>query len=96
MNFFSQPKPRRFHHEPVYYDEHRDRVRKIQEQAQKEIGAQSSNGYNPDDIRGSFTSHVREQRRKRAKGFLGLTAANSGAIFIIILILLLVWVYLSR
>ena len=37
MSFFKQPKPRRFHHEPIYYDEHHDRVNRIEERARKEL-----------------------------------------------------------
>lgn len=96
MSFFRQPKPRRFHHEPIYYDEHRDRVREIEKRAKKELGMDEQKKFNPEDLRGVFTSEVRQRRSKSRNTFFGLAQANTGAIVVIILILLLVWFYLSR
>lgn len=105
MSFFKQPKPRRFHHETIYYDEHRDRVRQIEERARRELGMdagtekqanESGERLNPYGIRGTFTKGVRQKRASRGIGFMRILSLNTGAILIIILILLLVWVYLSR
>lgn len=96
MSFFRQPKPRRFTHEPIYYDEHRDRVRQIEEKARKELQSEHDKSFNPDDIRGAFSGHVRERRQRRGKLWQGSMLANTGALIVIILVLLLVWIYLSR
>lgn len=96
MSFFRQPKPRRFHHEPIYYDEHRDRVKQIEQNARKELGMQPQKGFNPDDIRGAFSENVRKRRKQGRAWQLGLLKSNTGAIIVIILVLLLVWLYLSR
>lgn len=34
---FQTRKPRRFHHEPIYYSEREDRLRKLEEQARKQL-----------------------------------------------------------
>lgn len=36
MIFFHQPKPRRFHHEFIYYDERKERLKKMKEYVQAE------------------------------------------------------------
>lgn len=104
MSFFRQPKPRRFHHEPIYYDEHRDRVNRIMEKARRELREESGRERSPEemrdtferDIRGAFTGDVRQKRTKRHAGRFGFLTANTGAVIVIILVLLLVWLYLQH
>lgn len=96
MSFFRQPKPRRFTHEPIYYDEHRDRVRKIEERARKELKEKDDKGYSTDDIHGAFTGHIHQRRERRNSIWRGATMANTAALIVIILVLLIVWYYLSR
>lgn len=105
MSFFKQPKPRRFHHVTMFYDEHTDRVRDIEQRARKELGMEkaydkkTANGRMTEDpygIRGTFSESLNSKKSRRGNlGFVNLST-NSGAIFIILLILLLVWLYLSR
>lgn len=97
MSFFRQPKPRRFHHEPIYYDEHRDRVSKIEQQAKKELGL-TGKDEKPvtDDIRGAFSEGVHRRRQRARRGLLSSFSANTGTILVIILVLILVWIYLSK
>ena len=64
MSFFSQPKPRRFHHEPIYYDEHTDRVKNIERRARKELGLDSTPESRRESLRGVFTNDVREKRQR--------------------------------
>lgn len=96
MSFFKQPKPRRFTHEPIYYDEHRDRVRQIEQRARKELEKESDTKFNPDDIRGVFSEQIHHRQQQRNKLWRGSMIANTGALIVIIVILLLVWIYLSR
>ena len=42
MSFFHQPKPRRFHHQYIYYDERREKLKKLEECAYSELGAENS------------------------------------------------------
>ena len=37
MSFFHQPKPRRFHHEYIYYDERRENLKKLEQNASREL-----------------------------------------------------------
>lgn len=96
MSFFKQSKPRRFHHEPIYYDEHHDRVNRIEERARKELGLEKDKKFNPEDIRGAFTGNVKRKLDHKRTGLFSVLSSNTGAILVIILVLLLVWIYLSR
>lgn len=105
MSFFLQPKPRHFHHETMFYDEHSDRVRQIEQRARRELGMDKANTdrtrnggepFNPYGIRGTFTESVKRKKARQGTGLLRTFSTNSGAIIVIILILLLVWLYLSR
>ncbi len=37
MSFFHQPKPRRFHHEYIYYDERRENLKKLEQNASRKL-----------------------------------------------------------
>lgn len=95
MSFFKQPKPRKFHHEPIYYDEHRDRVRQIEEKARRELGIEPKEHFSAENIRGAFSNSSRRLTgNRRGLGRMAVLA-NSSALVVIIIILLLVWIYLS-
>lgn len=95
MIFFNQPKPRRFKHEPIYYDEHRDRVRQIEERAAKELNAKENGKISEDEIRNAFSKNIRERKERRDRFFHGSLMANAAALIIIILVLVIVWLYLA-
>lgn len=103
MGFFHQPKPRHFHHEPIYYNEHRDRVRQIEKQAREELVSEgklpsdkSSNDFDASKIRGAFTGLVGRRKQQRSRLLSNNVLANTGAIIVIILVLIIVWIYLQR
>jgi hypothetical protein len=96
MSFFSQPKPRRFHHQPIYYDEHTDRVKNIERRARKELGLDSTPESRRESLRGVFTNDVREKRQRRGMIKRNALINNTGAVIVIILVLLLFWIYLSK
>ena len=51
MGFFHQPKPRHFHHEPIYFDEHKDRVKQIEKRARQELKVKESHGFGLMNVR---------------------------------------------
>lgn len=96
MSFFKQPKPRRFHHEPIYYDEHSDRVRNIKERAREELGGKQDGRVDESKIKEAFSGATPHLRRYENRRTAASWVTGSGALLVIILVLLLVWIYLSR
>ena len=52
MGWFKMDKPRPFHHEYIYYDERKEKLKKIEENAKRELGMLPPKEFNPEDIRG--------------------------------------------
>ena len=40
MIFFNLPKPRRFHHEYIYFDERKERLKKLETKLKKTTGSE--------------------------------------------------------
>lgn len=95
MSLFKQPKPRAFHHEYIYVDERRERLKDIENRAKSELGMKvTTNADRESRIRGTFlnaTRYVRRRRERRASGGLVL---SFGMIVVLLLILLAVWKFL--
>lgn len=96
MSFFHQSKPRHFHHEPIYYDEHSERVGKIERRARKELGLNADARYNHDELNGVFSKSSRHLERQRRRTLRGSLVVNTVALLVIVVALLLVLIYLSR
>lgn len=45
MIFFKQRKPRRFHHQYLYVDERKERLREIERKAREELGMKESSDH---------------------------------------------------
>jgi len=92
MALFKQNKPRRFNHQFIYYDERKEKLAKMEENAKRELGMLPEKEINPEDIRGKFiegTTHLK--RRKQS----GRKPVHVGVILIIIALLLFLWHYLQ-
>lgn len=85
MGFFRQPKPRQFHHEPVYYNVRHERLRRDDSQQNRE-----------QRIHEAFSGSERHVRRYRQCVRGGSMLVGSGALAVIIIVLVLIWIYLSR
>lgn len=96
MGFFHQPKPRHFHHEPIYFDEHKDRVEQIEKRARQELKAKEIHGFDAESIRGAFTGDAAKRRTRRRSLVSSVLQANTGALIVIIIALILVWIYLQK
>ena len=42
MNFYHMPKPKGFHHQFIYVDERKERIKKMEEKAKQELGMEPS------------------------------------------------------
>lgn len=92
MGFFNARKPRGYHHNYIYYDPRKEKLRKIEENAKREMGLLPPEEFKPEDIRGKFvnaTSHLRRRKESKRKPL------SNGILVMIILALLALgkWLY---
>ena len=67
MGMFSIREPRRIEHKYIYYDERKEKLKKIEEKAKRELGL-SEDTFDPENIRGKFiegTKHLKRRKRHR-------------------------------
>ncbi|MCR5313253.1 MAG: hypothetical protein K6E54_06390 [Bacteroidaceae bacterium] len=92
MGMFSTRKPKGFHHNYIYYDPRKEKLKEIEENAKRELGLLPPKEFTPEDIRGKFvgaTTHVR--RRKES----GRKPISYGVLIAAIIILLIIAYYLQ-
>lgn len=72
MGFFKMREPRRFEHKYIYVDERREKLKKIEENAKRDLGMLSPEETSYEErIKGTFvnsTTHLK--RRKEGNGYL--------------------------
>ena len=85
MSFFHQPKPRRFHHQYIYYDERREKLKKLEERAYSELGAE--NAEERKEFKFSFSFDRKRNSHKRP-------SINSALFMMLIILLLLLAMFL--
>ena len=98
---FQTRKPRRFHHEPIYYSEREDRLRKLEEQARKQLAQTADRDKEEalnetdafqkrdafaDDIRGQFRHDRRRPSGCLLGGLMGTNRPRVAACDFVILI----------
>jgi len=91
MGMFSVNKPRGFNHNYIYYDPRREKLKKIEENAKRELGLLPPKEFSPEDIRGKFVEATTHLRRRKESGRKPLSYGV--LIFAIIFLLLLMhWI----
>jgi len=90
---FSVREPRRFEHKYIYYDERKDKLKKIEESAKRDLGMLPQESFNPENIRGKFVEGTKHLKKRKENGGPRLTAPT--AVFIIVLLLVLLHSILS-
>ena len=91
MGFFRMEKPRPFHHEYIYYNERKEKLKKIEERAKRELGMLPPKKFNPEDIRGKFVEGTKYLKRRKESGRKPLAY---GTLLVAIAILLYILRYL--
>ena len=91
MGFFHMEKPRPFHHEYIYYNERKEKLKKIEERAKRELGMLPPKKFNPEDIRGKFVEGTKYLKRRKESGRKPLAY---GTLLVAIAILLYILRYL--
>jgi hypothetical protein len=86
--FFNVRKPRQYHHDPIYYDPHKDELDERVRKVKREMGMLSDEEYKA-DLKGAFveqTSHVKRRHENSEKS----TASRNIRLAVILAILLIV------
>lgn len=92
MGFFNTRKPRSYHHNYIYYDPRKERLKQIEERAKRELGLLPPEEFKPEDIRGKFvnaTSHLRRRKERKRKPL------SNGILVVLIIVLIALgkWLY---
>lgn len=84
-------KPRGYQHKYIYYDERKEKLAKIEENAKCELGLLPPKEFSPEDIRGKFVGATKHLKRRKESGRKPL---SYGVLIMIIVFLLLLMKYL--
>ena len=87
MAMFKTRKPRGYQHSYIYIDERKEKLKKIEERAKRELGLLP-----PEEIRGTFVQGTTHLRRRKESGKKPMTL---GVALIIIAVLVFIWHYLQ-
>lgn len=88
---FSVRKPRGFHHNYIYYDPRKEKLKEIDERAKRELGILPPKEFTPEDIRGKFVQATTHLKRRRESG---RKPVSYGILLVAIVLLLLLMRYL--
>lgn len=65
---FNLREPRHFEHKYIYYDERKEKLRKIEENAKRDLGMLEEKDFDPESIRGKFLANTKHLRRRKQSG----------------------------
>lgn len=69
MGYFKMPAPRRFSHNYIYVDERKEKLRKIEERAKRELGMLPPEELTYEQkIRGAFVGETKHLKRRKEQG----------------------------
>ena len=91
MGLFTVRKPRGFHHNYIYYDPRKEKLKEI-EKMEKEEKIETPKEFSPEDIRGKFVGATKHLKRRKESGRKPL---SYGVLILLIVILLFVMHYLA-
>jgi hypothetical protein len=91
MGMFSVRKPRGFHHNYIYYDPRKEKLKEIDERAKRELGLLPPKKFVAEDIRGKFVQATKHVKRRKESG---RKPVSYGVLITAIILLLLLMRYL--
>ena len=91
MGMFSVRKPRGFHHNYIYYDPRKEKLKEIDERAKRELGLLPPKEFEAEDIRGKFVQATKHVKRRKESG---RKPVSYGVLITAIILLLLLMRYL--
>ncbi len=70
MGLFNVREPRRMEHKYIYYDERKEKLKKIEENARRELGMldEQEPEFDPERIRGKFIEGTKYLKRRKESG----------------------------
>lgn len=92
MNFFRMNKPRGYQHQYIYYDERKEKLAKIEENAKRDLGMLPPKEFTPEDIRGKFVEATKHLKRRKQSGKKPVSYGVL-ILFIVLLLLLMRFLY---
>lgn len=95
MNFFRMNKPRGYQHQYIYYDERKEKLAKIEENAKRDLGMLPPKEFTPEDIRGKFVEATKHLKRRKESGKKPVSYGVL-ILFIVLLLLLMRFLYTSE
>ena len=90
MIFFNLPKPRRFHHEYIYFDERKERLKKLEEKLKGKKEGELEVDANEKEYYFDFRSNRNANRKINS-----LKLSFFGAIIFVIILAVLLIIYLK-
>ncbi|MBR5935711.1 MAG: hypothetical protein IKZ89_06135 [Bacteroidaceae bacterium] len=93
MGMFTVREPRRFEHKYIYYDERKEKLAKIEQNAKRELGMLPEEEFNPERIRGKFLEGTTHLKRRKENG--GPRLSFPVAIVLIVLLSVLMFSILN-
>ena len=93
MGMFTVREPRRFEHKYIYYDERKEKLAKIEQNAKRELGMLPEEEFNPERIRGKFLEGPTHLKRRKENG--GPRLSFPVAIVLIVLLSVLMFSILN-
>lgn len=91
MALFKSQKPRSYHHPYIYVDERKEKLRKIEENAKRELGLLPPRPMTREEFRGTFVNATHHLKRRKESG---RKPVSNKVLIIAIVLLLLVMKYL--
>lgn len=88
-------KPRGFHHDFIYYDGKKARLKGLEDKARRELGLETGHDFCPEALHGAFvraTNHLRKRKQSETEGRQHLSL---GKILFFILALVILWSMLA-
>lgn len=92
MNFFRMNKPRGYQHQYIYYDERKEKLAKIEENAKRDLGMLPPKEFTPEDIRGKFVEATKHLKRRKESDKKPVSYGVL-ILFIVLLLLLMRFLY---
>lgn len=86
MGMFREKEPRRYNHKYIYVDERKEKLRKIEEKAKRDLGLIPEPECDPERIRGKFIEGTKHLKRAKESGIKSKPTAIL-LVFIIALII---------
>ena len=91
MGLFRQRRPHGFHHDYVYVNERKDRLKAVENKAKADLGRGEGRAVDADRIRGMFTGATKHTRRRLERKRTGGFVWSYGVILVLLVILVAIW-----